>query len=78
MTVVIRKWGNSLGVRIPKAVAQSARLGEGTPVEVTVQDGRVVLKPVEVPSLDELLARIKPGSRPEVVDGGKPMGKEVW
>jgi antitoxin MazE len=78
MTVTIQKWGNSLGLRIPKAIAQSAKLGQGSQVQVLVERGRVVLKPVEVPSLKNLLAQVKPGSRPEETDWGKPVGKEVW
>ena len=78
MTLTIRKRGNSLGVRIPKSIANSARLGEGTELDVTVRNGRVELRPVEVLSLKDLLAQIKPGSKPELVDWGKPVGKEAW
>jgi len=78
MTVTVQKWGNSLGIRIPKAIAQNAKLGKGTQVEVSVERGHVVLRPVEVPSLKELLSKVKPGSRPQLVDWGKPVGKEVW
>jgi antitoxin MazE len=78
MTVTIQKWGNSLGVRIPKAIAHATHLEEGTEVELAVKNGKVVLKPVEVPSLKELLSQITPGSRPAVVDWGRPVGKEVW
>lgn len=78
MTVTIRKWGNSLGVRIPKSVAAAAGIGEGAQVEIAARQGKVILNPVEVPSLAELLSQMKPDSRPELVDWGKPVGKEVW
>lgn len=78
MTVTVQKWGNSLGVRIPKSVAAGASLGEGSKVEVAVRNGKIVLQPVEVPSLKELLAQVKPGSRPELAEWGKAVGKEVW
>ena len=78
MTVTIQKWGNSLGVRIPKSVALRAKLCKGSQVEVAVEGNRVVLNPVEVPSLRELLAQIKPASRPQLVDWGMPVGKEAW
>ena len=78
MTVTVQKWGNSLGVRIPRAVAQNARLDVGSAVEMVVRNGQVVLKPVEVPSLHELLAHVTPGSRPELEHWGRPQGKEVW
>jgi antitoxin MazE len=78
MTVTVQKWGNSLGVRIPKVVAQTAGIDEGSEVEVAVRRGKVVLKPVEVPSLAELLSQIKPHSRPQLVEWGKPVGNEAW
>lgn len=44
--LTIQQWGNSLAVRIPAAVARSARFAVGQPVEVTVQDSSVVVTPV--------------------------------
>ena len=78
MTVTVCKWGNSLGVRIPRSVIQGAKWRKGTSLEIAIQGGKVFLRPVEVPSLGELLAQVKPGSRPESADWGKPVGKEVW
>lgn len=49
--LTIQQWGNSLAVRIPSAVARSARFAVGQPVEVTVQDIGVVVKPVGEPKL---------------------------
>jgi antitoxin MazE len=54
----IKRWGNSLGVRLPAAVARAARLHADQRVRVTVEDGRVVIVPVAParPSLEERLA----------------------
>ncbi len=41
----IKTWGNSLGVRIPSAVARAARLKASQPVKLTVEDGRVIITP---------------------------------
>lgn len=41
----IKTWGNSLGVRIPSAVARAARLKANQPVRLTVEDGRVIIAP---------------------------------
>lgn len=49
--LTIQQWGNSLAVRIPSAIARSAHFAVGQPVEVTVQDSGVVVKPVGVPKL---------------------------
>lgn len=78
MTIKVQKWGNSLGLRIPKSVADSTGLSEGSEVNLRVEDGELILSPIEVPSLPEMLAQIKPGMKPEQIDWGKPVGKEVW
>ncbi len=43
--LTVQKWGNSLAVRIPSAVARSAHFHVGTPVELAVQDGNVIVSP---------------------------------
>lgn len=78
MTVRVQKWGNSLGVRIPKAVADRSLIREGSELEISFEKGRVILNPTKVPSLTQMLAGIKPGDRPDLADWGKPVGKEVW
>ena len=77
-TVRVQRWGNSLGVRVPKEVARQAAIHEGAELEVSFQDGRVILQPATVPSLKELLAQVKPQNRPELLEWGSPVGREVW
>lgn len=75
MRTRVRKWGNSLGVRIPSGLAAEAHLDDGAEVEVTVRDGQLVIVPVL--SLAELVARITPENLPELVDDA-PRGQELW
>ncbi len=58
MTVTIARWGNSLGVRIPKSVLQTAHLSEGDQVDVEGRDGEVLIKRRASVSLRELLDQI--------------------
>ncbi len=58
MTVTIARWGNSLGVRIPKSVLQTAHLSEGDQVDVEGRDGEVLVKRRASVSLRELLDQI--------------------
>ena len=78
MGTAVQKWGNSLGVRIPKQVARQAKLRAGTEVDISLDGTRIVLEPVTVPSLKDLLSKIEPDDQPELVDWGKPVGKEIW
>ena len=76
----IKTWGNSLGVRLPAALARAARLHADQQVRLTVEDGRVVITPHgdKPETLAERLARFDPD-----VHGGEamavaPLGREAW
>jgi antitoxin MazE len=74
------KWGNSLAVRIPAAFAETVGLCEGTEVDLNIQAGRLIVAPVRQQRYDlqQLLEQITPENRHDLVDWGKPVGKEVW
>jgi len=78
MTIRVQKWGNSLVVRIPRSVARQNDITEGTELEVLSRRGGVVLRPPKAPSLKRLLAEIRPSNRPQLIEWGKPIGKEAW
>ena len=50
-TLRLQQWGNSLAVRIPAAVARSARFKVGQPVEVSAHDSNVLVKAIGEPRL---------------------------
>jgi antitoxin MazE len=78
-TTQLAKWGNSLGLRLPKSVAREARLGEGDTVQVSVDNGTIVIRPSHPRySLDELVRRITAKNRHDESDWGAPLGDEVW
>jgi antitoxin MazE len=80
MIAKIQKWGNSLGVRIPKTVAQDARIQEGSSVELCVEEGRLIIIPRNKRkyTLTELVDKITPENMHGEADWGPPVGKEVW
>jgi antitoxin MazE len=79
MSMRIARWGNSLAVRIPRALAEQARLAEGAEVELVVEEGRLSIRPrAQAYDLGELVAAITPENRHEKVDWGEPEGREAW
>ena len=58
MKVELRKWGNSLGLRIPAKIAQSIGLDENSTVELIQSGESLIIKKKEAIKLDELLASI--------------------
>lgn len=74
----IVKWGNSLAVRIPKSIAQEARLREGDPLLIEVNGEDVKLRRANaVPTLQELVGRITPENRYGEVSSGVELGRET-
>jgi antitoxin MazE len=71
------KWGNSLAVRIPKSVAEQARMREGDAIVLKAGKGRIELRRAErVPTLEELVSRITPENRYPDTDWGPDVGRE--
>jgi antitoxin MazE len=77
MQVQVSRWGNSLGVRLPKELAQRLGIGEGSRVDVSEDGGRIVIS-VERPvyTLDELLVGMTPEAMHEAFDWGEDVGRE--
>jgi antitoxin MazE len=78
-TTQISKWGNSLGVRLPKSVALEAEIDAGDSVDVSVKNGTIVIRPKRPAyTLDELVGRITPRNRHGESDWGEAIGHETW
>jgi antitoxin MazE len=79
MTTQVSKWGNSLGLRLPKSIAREAQLDAGDTVDVSVENGVIVVRPSRPRySLEELVGRITARNRHHETDWGRPVGHEVW
>jgi antitoxin MazE len=78
-TLTVQRWGNSLAVRIPAAVAKSAHFRVGQPVEVYAQDSHVLVKPVGDPKLTlaQKLAIFDPAQHGGEAMATLPVGNEV-
>jgi antitoxin MazE len=77
----IKHWGNNLGVRLPAAVARAARLHADQRVRITVEEGRVIITPLQdAPlTLEQRLARFdRERHGGEVMATGDPLGAERW
>ena len=84
--MTIKKWGNSLATRIPKAVAESTDLHLDQLVDIQAVNGKIVITPIEKQkeyALNDLLKQcqeramnIEREDREWLDD--KPVGREVW
>jgi len=78
MRATISKWGNSLGLRIPRGLAEDAGLAEGSLVELRVENGRLVAEPVTVENLETLLSKVTAKNRHDELFVDSPRGREAW
>ena len=80
MEAKVQKWGNSLALRIPKLFAAEVGLEQETPVDVTVEEGRIVVIPVTEPllTLEALLKEVTDENIHHEVDTGPAVGVEAW
>jgi antitoxin MazE len=84
MKVKVAKWGNSLGLRLPKAAVEATGLKPGAEVDVVIEgrDLRVrQTRPIPRYRLEDLVAEMKrlggPENEPETVDWGPDRGSEI-
>lgn len=80
MRTKVVKWGNSLGLRIPKSFAEEVKVSEGTPVDLVMEDGQLIIRVVSsaAKSLEDLLAEITDSNLHGAIDSGDPVGGEIW
>lgn len=80
MKTQVSKWGNSLAVRIPRAFAEDLGVGPDSSVELTVEDGCLLIRPSAAPTyeLETLLRSVTPKNLHGEVDQGQAVGKEAW
>ena len=80
MVTKIQKWGNSLGLRIPKSFAAEANIEAGVEVDITVRENEIIVSRVSAPRyrLENLLAQVPRKNIHDEIDTGDSVGREVW
>jgi antitoxin MazE len=80
MQIKIQKWGNSLAIRIPRSFAKNINIDQGSLLDLTTEDGKIVAKPIEDNeyTLEQLLDGVTEKNLHKKIDTGKAVGKEIW
>jgi antitoxin MazE len=78
LRTIVRTWGNSLAIRLPRVLAEDVGIGADTPVDISVEDGSLVVTPVEgrKKRLNKLVSMMTTDSVHSEDDFGKPVGRE--
>ena len=80
MQTQIKKWGNSLALRIPKLLALDANLKLNKLVAISFDKGSIIITPIDEKeySLKKLLKGVSKNNLHGEFDTGTPVGKEIW
>jgi len=80
METKIQKWGNSLGVRLPKNITQNKSLKDGSRVLVSESDNKIIIESIvdETQSLSGMLKKITDNNIHKETEWGASKGNEVW
>lgn len=80
MVTRILKWGNSLGLRIPKSFAKQAGVEEGSTVDIVLEGDHLVIRAVKSNEyhLSDLLSQVREDNLHDEISTGDAVGREVW
>jgi len=78
MEATVKKWGNSLGIRIPNLIVRELSLKDGSLVDINDRGKEIVIKPVQKNKLSEIVSNINEQNIHKEIETGGPVGKEVW
>jgi antitoxin MazE len=80
MQTKIKKWGNSLALRIPKLLASDANLKINKTVDISIDEGNIIITPISEKeySLGKLLKGISKNNLHGEIGTGASVGKEIW
>jgi antitoxin MazE len=78
MTVPLKKWGNSLAIRIPKDIATTLSMEYNSLIELAIVNGVLVLKPQKKMRLESLVSQINSENLHNEISTGGSIGNEEW
>ena len=80
MVTKIHKWGNSLGPRIPKSFAKETGIKDGSAVDISIEEHRLVIRPLRSKKykLSVLLSQVRKDNLHTEILTGDAVGRESW
>ena len=78
MEATAKKWGNSLGIRIPNFIVRELSLKDGSSVDINNNGNEIIIKPIKKSRLPEMLSKINKQNIHKEIETAEPVGKEIW
>ena len=80
MEVKLQKWGNSLGIRIPKILLQEISLDENDLVNLSIDEDKIIVSKSNNKkiSLKERFSKYQGDNLSKEFEWDEPRGNELW
>jgi antitoxin MazE len=78
METIVKKWGNSLGIRIPNTIVRELALKDGSFVDIKEKGTEIIIKLKRKNKLSEMLNEINEKNVHGEVEANGPVGNEIW
>jgi len=78
MEAMVKKWGNSLGIRIPNLIVRELSLKDGSIVDINDNGKVIIIKPIQKNKLSAMLSNINEQNIHKEIETSGPVGKEIW
>jgi len=87
MQTTIVKWGNSQGIRLPKAFLKNIQIAENDPVDITLENEKIIIKKINAKEHKTTKQRLiefygeqfEQNAFPQdEINWGRPVGNEIW
>jgi antitoxin MazE len=78
MEAVVKKWGNSLGIRIPNLIVRELSLKDGSQLDINKNGNKIIVRPIKKSRLSEMLGKINEENIHAEIETTGPVGKEIW
>ena len=78
MTVVLKKWGNSIALRIPKDIANTLDVHVDSLMELEIENGALIIRAKKESNLETIVSKINDKNLHKEIDTGESVGNEKW
>jgi antitoxin MazE len=77
MKAIVKKWGNSLAIRIPSSYAKDIHIHDGSVIDIEKNKSTLTIKPHKA-LLSEYLNKINKKNLHQEIEPEGPIGNEAW
>lgn len=77
MQATIKKWGNSLAIRLPKPFTEQIGITADSKIEIIIENNKIIVSKKNE-DLEDLVSKITNSNTHKETQTGKITGKEIW